>query len=55
LEEAKLLNVEDIRKNYSPFYVSRGVSGWGCDRKEILDLMGKIFPEFNLPSIHLWK
>jgi len=47
--------MEEIRKNYSLMYVSRGVSGWGSGRKEILVLKGTIFPEFDLPSIHLWK
>ena len=44
LEKAKWLHMEEIRKNYSLMYVSRGVSGWGSGRKEILVLKGTIFP-----------
>jgi len=54
VEKTKFLTLEDIRKNYNTVYVSCRVSGWGSGRKEILELMAKIFLEFNLPSFYLW-
>ena len=36
--------MENIKKNYSPVYVSRGVFGWGSGRKEILELMTANLP-----------
>jgi hypothetical protein len=37
--ETEFLTMENIRKNYTPVYVIRGVFWWGSGRKDILDLI----------------
>ena len=40
----QMLNHGKLQKNYSRWYVIRGVFGWGSGSKEMLELTATIFP-----------